>query len=691
MGDPSSDLAKALGKTIGSGEELVAELKNLRDAGVDVEKMLAVVDQRQVAAFATMVKGVDVIESQIIAFENSNGAAKAMADTVGDSLQGAMLRFKSALDGLKIVLVDQIGENLQGVIDKFAVFFNFLAKSAEVPLSEELDKQRIALTTYESKLLNVNTSESERFRLITELKQTYPDYLGHLDAETAKNNELKLALKNTNAQLMNKILLQKEDEKIAKQAEKSAERMADLMDREAIIEAEMAKIIEEQRRRVDENDFGVGIRIANQTYFNLEEGMSLEQQALDLLRQMDAYTVEGTVGSRQREYNAFSNDVANLQTATKNYNHQIGIGNVLEEERLKLMERLGIKLEDIKETTTTTTTTSGGKPVVPEGEVTDPVKEDLARAEIDLRESLLTAKQMFADREIETQEDLNRVMLEMQISHLQVMLETENLTAEQRLSIKERIANAEIGLIKQTTKAEKEKKDATQENIDIMKETGSLLMNIGQITGKNSAAAKAGIKISQAAAVADGIHGLINAEVGIAAQAKLPFPSNIIAMASTAAQVASIVVALKQLLGGSGGGGGGESTTIERGESGRFARGGLTRGGMFEGASHAHGGVKFAVGGRIHEAEGGEAIINKRSTAAFRPILSAINSYNGNGVKFADGGLISSGEKFAMGGQLKSVQQIISGGMGSTKVVMVESDVTKTQSRVNALESQASF
>ena len=57
--------------------------------------MLAVVDKRQVTAFATMVKGVDVIESQILAFENANGAAADMAGTVGDSLQGAMLRFQS--------------------------------------------------------------------------------------------------------------------------------------------------------------------------------------------------------------------------------------------------------------------------------------------------------------------------------------------------------------------------------------------------------------------------------------------------------------------------------------------------------------------------------------------------------------------------------------------------------------------
>ena len=123
---------------------------------------------------------------------------------------------------------------------------------------------------------------------------------------------------------------------------------------------------------------------------------------------------------------------------------------------------------------------------------------------------------------------------------------------------------------------------------------------------------------------------------------------------------------------------------------GKFANGGLTNGGMFKGASHANGGVKFAVGGRIHEAEGGEAIINKRSTAMFKPMLSAMNQAGG-GVKFANGGFLSTGEKFAMGGEVADVQQMISGAGGSTQVVMVESDVTRTQGRVSAIESQATF
>jgi hypothetical protein len=68
----------------------------------------------------------------------------------------------------------------------------------------------------------------------------------------------------------------------------------------------------------------------------------------------------------------------------------------------------------------------------------------------------------------------------------------------------------------------------------------------------------------------------------------------------------------------------------------------FARGGLVEGASHANGGVKFAVGGRVVELEGGEAVINKKSTAMFAGELSAINQAGG-GVKFADGGTTAGG------------------------------------------------
>lgn len=56
------------------------------------------------------------------------------------------------------------------------------------------------------------------------------------------------------------------------------------------------------------------------------------------------------------------------------------------------------------------------------------------------------------------------------------------------------------------------------------------------------------------------------------------------------------------------------------------------KGAYLSGPSHAQGGINI-------EAEGGEAIINKRSTSMFLPLLSAINEAGG-GVKFAHGGMV---------------------------------------------------
>lgn len=57
---------------------------------------------------------------------------------------------------------------------------------------------------------------------------------------------------------------------------------------------------------------------------------------------------------------------------------------------------------------------------------------------------------------------------------------------------------------------------------------------------------------------------------------------------------------------------------------------GFQRGGLLDGPSHAQGGIPFAVAGRPgFEAEGGEAIINKRSTALFLPMLDLINQAGG--------------------------------------------------------------
>ena len=128
LGDPSSDLAKSIGFTVNSGEDMVREFRRMRDEGVNVEKMLEVVDVRQVAAISTMIEHIDKIERQTEAFRNSEGAAGDMAGVIGDSLQGATLRFQSALDGLRIVIVEKFAPALTAMLDRLAKVFNKYAE-----------------------------------------------------------------------------------------------------------------------------------------------------------------------------------------------------------------------------------------------------------------------------------------------------------------------------------------------------------------------------------------------------------------------------------------------------------------------------------------------------------------------------------------------------------------------------------
>ena len=116
----------------------------------------------------------------------------------------------------------------------------------------------------------------------------------------------------------------------------------------------------------------------------------------------------------------------------------------------------------------------------------------------------------------------------------------------------------------------------------------------------------------------------------------------------------------------------------------------MLNGGLVHGKSHANGGEKFAVGGRVVELEGGEAVINKRSTSMFRSQLSAMNAAGG-GVKFADGGLLNM-PSFATN-QFNAVgMNGLAGAMSQGgRVYVLESDITNTQNNVSLIQSQAGF
>jgi hypothetical protein len=109
------------------------------------------------------------------------------------------------------------------------------------------------------------------------------------------------------------------------------------------------------------------------------------------------------------------------------------------------------------------------------------------------------------------------------------------------------------------------------------------------------------------------------------------------------------------------------------------ANGGLLEygdGGVFDGPSHKDGGIQAfnKNSGKIVEVEGGEAIINKKSSQMFKPILSALNEAGG-GIKFADGGITPGNLNTMMSKMTSNVANI---NVGSSSPVNVNVNVNGT-------------
>lgn len=88
------------------------------------------------------------------------------------------------------------------------------AKYVQVPLSEQIEEERLEMRKLQFKLQDVRLEHDERVKIIETLKERYPGYLGFIDAETISNEELSEALKKVNEQLNNRRVLQEQQEEV---------------------------------------------------------------------------------------------------------------------------------------------------------------------------------------------------------------------------------------------------------------------------------------------------------------------------------------------------------------------------------------------------------------------------------------------------------------------------------------------
>lgn len=617
MQDPASDLSKHLGFTVNSSEDLEKALKKLNSESLSNAEMMELVDLRQVAAFATMVNGTDRILSLTDAFEDSTDAAKNMADIMADTLQGDILKAKSAYEGFEIAILkgnNNISRTLRGLTNSFTQFLNTVVDNWRS--TEDIAQDFVKDTLDNVKEIQKEIEDLQKTGAPVETKERSEI----LQIEIDKRKESLKAIESTIP------ALEKEAEKtslsgaaardfLEQQLQKYDALVIAIKDLEEIKQTEAENEIQREKRLELEREIQIEKnRRANEKKFD-EKKKDLQELYTEELNLLKQQLIEEQITKDEYDELAFAKEQLHLA-------NMLGLYQMYGESTAKIQAQI--------------------------------LDSELARIKKVAKEENKSRKDQIDDID-----DLGDALV-------QLAGENENLNKvrEAGVAITQAAAAAESVLRIQEILSEITKGKLTLATIlgtkaKVANTAATTAETVA--TGANTVATTANTAI-ETASIAPKVAS------GAAGQTKLPFPLNIIAVVATLALLSRIMKSF------------GDGGVIDT----------FANGGMVHGKSHAQGGEKFAVGGRVVELEGGEAVINKRSTAMFRNQLSAMN-VAGGGVKFADGGLMNM-PSFAQSQFNATNQAGMMGAIGQgSKVVVVESDISQVQNTVSVIESEATF
>lgn len=192
---------------------------------------------------------------------------KGQSEAVGATAAGTLKRLENAYDNLK----EKVGAFILPAVEGFSRLADAALKFVEAPLSETLEKEQHSFELVQVELNGLNVGSDRRVELIKKLQQQYPEYLGNLNAEKVSNEELNKALDKVNNSLIIKIALQKQDEQIEKQQEKTGDALARLQEARAGLADKLNTLLKQTSAAASE--------------FNKEQlrGLPIELQAQEIL------------------------------------------------------------------------------------------------------------------------------------------------------------------------------------------------------------------------------------------------------------------------------------------------------------------------------------------------------------------------------------------------------------------------
>lgn len=253
--------------------------------------------------------------------------------------------FAASVNNLKVAIGDRLNSVMGPAATLLGDFTQAAADYLKEPLSEQLEEEAIIVGGLIVELESANTSNERKAAIIEMLQTKYPGYLENIDAEKTSSEELKTATKNLNDELVNRIVIMKQQEKIDAAAQKKADAAVNVAEKRREVAANLSQMEKEYNHGLDFTNMTLEQRIlALKNWYNAEVKAGR-------IREVGASGSFSLAGRLNTQYKILTGAEIMLQRADAELNDQFTSKN-------EVLKELGITEEEYNNTLTVTTTTT---------------------------------------------------------------------------------------------------------------------------------------------------------------------------------------------------------------------------------------------------------------------------------------------------------------------------------------------
>lgn len=307
LSDTTGALSKRLEEPVKDIPTLIKGLRQLKEEGIDLGEAFELTDQRSVAAFITLVNGVDEIEALNKALLNAKGTARDMAREMGDNLRGDVLLLTSAWQGLILSLTEGdswFARTIRSVVKLTTSFLSLITPIDT--LTDKVKKEQAALNALVRQIELNNDNNEERNRLLDELDKEYPTFLKNLDKETVTSGQLAERLKDVNEQFEKRIRLAVVEDKLVGIEEKRFE-LREKLRKSTQLQAELEQRLKTAR---DDDSGATGLSERSRIQQSISAQIGLQQNAQKELNELgeEFSKISDAHLGQQKEFNEGGNN-----------------------------------------------------------------------------------------------------------------------------------------------------------------------------------------------------------------------------------------------------------------------------------------------------------------------------------------------------------------------------------------------